>query len=75
MASFCKQCSEYLWKEDFRDLADLVDEIGEYGGVLCEGCGPTWVNKDGLCSGKCLRKHGNLPIEDVKKDFFGEAPF
>lgn len=63
MADFCKQCSEELFDEDFKELAGLGDgsklEPGFGWPALCEGCGPTTVNDDGICTAKnCLRQHG-----------------
>ena len=63
MADFCKQCSEELFGEDFKDLAKLGDpkkmEQGFYPVVLCEGCGPIQVDYFGKCiSPDCLKKHG-----------------
>lgn len=53
MADFCKQCSIELFGEDFKDLAELVTEEEEAKHfvvtVLCEGCGPTDVNRAGEC--------------------------
>jgi len=58
MADFCKQCSEALLGEDFGELRGLCGE-GQTVEVLCEGCGPTIVNEDGVCvNTTCLRKHG-----------------
>ena len=48
MADFCKECSEKLLGEDFRDLAYIVSEEqylrGKAANVLCEGCG--WIVVD-----------------------------
>jgi hypothetical protein len=43
MSDFCKQCSIKIFKEDFKDLAGL----GQRAEVLCEECGPIFVNMDG----------------------------
>lgn len=71
MADFCKQCSESMFGEDFGDLAwgewdHLKDsprftEDGKpyWIGVLCEGCGPTFVIFDGTCIvTNCDEGHG-----------------
>ena len=64
MADFCKQCSLELFGEDFGDLKNLKPEPAPYWitytvRVICEGCGATVVNQDGVCiSGSCLKKHG-----------------
>jgi hypothetical protein len=64
MADFCKQCSTEILGEDLKDLANL-DPDGPplkegYGyNVLCEGCGPTLVDKEGNCIlYGCDKKHG-----------------
>jgi hypothetical protein len=53
MADFCKQCSIELFGEDFKDLAGLVTEkeaeLNIVAAGLCEGCGPTFVNRNGEC--------------------------
>lgn len=54
MADFCKQCSEYIFGEDFGDMRGLVTEDqflkqGVCANVLCEGCGVTQVNHLGEC--------------------------
>lgn len=46
MADFCKECSERLFDKDFGDMANLCGD-GEMVGVLCEGCGYIWVDKNG----------------------------
>ncbi len=62
MAGFCKQCSLEYFDEDFRDLAGLGNgkKLKEgYGwSVLCEGCGPTTVDDDGVCTYTHCPKHG-----------------
>ena len=55
MADFCRQCSLDLFGQDAGDLRGLGGkddkplEPGEGYLVICEGCGPTLVNKDGEC--------------------------
>lgn len=62
MADFCKQCSIELFGKDTRDLADLLSkgdtEEGKVAVVLCEDCGPTYVDHEGTCVGSCF-KAGN----------------
>ncbi len=48
MADFCQQCSIEMFGEDGRDLAELCKD-GEKIMVLCEGCGPTFVDHAGRC--------------------------
>ncbi len=56
MADFCKQCSLIVWGEDYGDLANLC-KAGEMASVLCEHCGPTWVDCNGRCIGNCIEDH------------------
>lgn len=69
MADFCKQCAKEMWGEeipnDFAFLRNAYPEEvanlkeGEGFLVLCEGCGPTVVDPDGVCiTPDCLEKHG-----------------
>lgn len=48
MSGYCKTCSEELFGKDFGDFAGLISkELVESGHgcvVLCEGCGPIFVN-------------------------------
>ena len=53
MADFCKQCSIVAFGEDLGDLKDIAKDE-ELILALCEGCGPTAVNIDGECKGRCL---------------------
>ncbi len=51
MSDYCKQCSEYLFSEDFGDFKglageDLLEDGWGYT-VLCEGCGLILVDDDG----------------------------
>jgi hypothetical protein len=62
MSSFCKQCSLEMFQEDFRELAGLLSHEDADNGylleALCEGCGPTIVNEDGVCmKPDCLKRH------------------
>jgi len=52
-----------LLGEDFGDLRGLStpEDTGQekFMEVLCEGCGPTYVDHDGVCrSPDCTRRHG-----------------
>jgi hypothetical protein len=63
MADFCKQCSIFDFGEDFEDLKGLLTpeqvKTGLVVRVICEGCGPTYVNNDGECVYHgCIHKHG-----------------
>ena len=64
MADFCKQCSERLFGEDFRELAGFTSAEawaeGKAAVTTCEGCGPIQVDPEGRCvSSDCLEKgHG-----------------
>lgn len=46
MANFCKQCSEYLFDEDYKELTHNRDNGSRQ---LCETCGVVLVAKDGTC--------------------------
>jgi hypothetical protein len=48
MADFCHDCSIELFGQDARDLVGLC-KPGEHVGVICEGCGPTHVDNEGVC--------------------------
>lgn len=52
MADFCKQCSIDTFGKDHGDLAGLITEQDTKEGygmwVLCEGCGPAWVDHTGF---------------------------
>ena len=52
MSNFCKDCSEYYFGEDFHDLAGIStpDDTakGLYASVVCEGCGFTQVDHEGV---------------------------
>ncbi len=69
MADFCRQCSMDLFQEDFYDLRGLGDGTpltpGKGWSALCEGCGATVVDDDGVCiSFHCFRKHGKETINE-----------
>jgi hypothetical protein len=68
MADFCKQCSLEIFGKDYKDMAGLSTEEhtkkGKFAIVLCEDCGATQVDHDGVCISKdCLKKHGVLSIK------------
>lgn len=63
MAEFCKQCADDLgFEPDFIGLRsdEEWDKMEEGYGllVLCEGCGPTVVNRDGECVSLSCPVHG-----------------
>jgi len=62
MADFCKQCSMELFEEDCGDLKGLGNGkmlMPDFGwSVLCEGCGPTLVDVEGICIAAWCPKHG-----------------
>lgn len=70
MADFCMQCSEEMFGNDHKELANqctLADNVkGLFAVVLCEGCGPCQVDHEGRCVGGDLCKH------KVEKNY-GEA--
>jgi ribA/ribD-fused uncharacterized protein len=74
MADFCKECyEEHFGPEGTNDLAGLCKE-GEIASVICEGCGPIFVNHEGICHGNhnyvCLRGHEkNRPDDPVIRAF------
>lgn len=77
MADFCKQCSEKIFGDDFRELANITtpeDTTNQlYASTICEGCGWTLVDHEGKCvADDCLEK-GHKPeikcpvVENYKK--------
>lgn len=63
MANFCKQCSIENFGKDFLDMHGCISEKEAAEGfgavVICEGCGVTTVDHEGVCQGGCARKdHG-----------------
>ena len=65
MADFCKQCSERIFNEDYEDMKNLC-KPNEMVSVLCEGCGPCYVNSQGECiSENCLKKHKKVENDHV----------
>ena len=61
MADFCKQCSIEIFGQDSRDLSGLfTGPLNKDHGipVICEGCGWTYVDLEGNCTGVgCLENH------------------
>lgn len=61
MADFCKQCSEEIFDKDYGDFKGIITEKQSKEGyampVLCEGCGPTYVDHEGKCIGIYCIKH------------------
>ena len=54
MAEFCYQCTQDHFgdgnKNDFQNMSKKSNtDKGLYASVLCEGCGYTQVNHDGMC--------------------------
>lgn len=64
MADFCEQCSKKLNfpENDMRGIA----EPNYVAGVLCEECGPTWVDPDGRC---VVPEHGDHSEEALERYF------
>lgn len=52
MADFCKRHSIQLFGKDFKELEGLCKK-GEFVYVICESCGPTTVNHEGVSVQKC----------------------
>ena len=79
MADFCKGCAEDLGLPT--GLSGLLTESEAEDDmviqVICEGCGVTHVNNDGVCvDPDCLRDH-TIPREQdtvYKKAVYGEFP-
>ncbi|MDD3412489.1 MAG: hypothetical protein PHY47_00650 [Lachnospiraceae bacterium] len=61
MADFCRQCSIEIFGEDFKELAGIVSPeeftADKAAFVMCEGCGPIFVNPDGSCIDSTCVKH------------------
>ena len=63
MADFCRQCTIVVFGEEYADKNDMqgLCEPDEMAAVLCEHCGHTWVDNEGVCLGNCLEpEHINL---------------
>lgn len=70
MADFCKQCSIHHFGRDTKDLAgmstgqDTVQRL--YIKAICEGCGFTWVDHEGVCvATDCMVKHDIQAASDI----------
>ena len=64
-----------MWGKDMGDLAsprDPAEEIILY--TLCEGCGPTVVNKQGECIGDCDLHHGTMKVQTMREFVQGVLP-
>ena len=57
MADFCKACSEEHFDRDFGELARMASEDGVVS-VICEGCGPIFVDHAGVCVSPACLCHG-----------------
>lgn len=61
MASFCRQCSEMIFGEDYGDLKGCTPAEAWAAGmacwVICEGCGHIQVDPEGRCCGGCMEGH------------------
>lgn len=55
MAEFCEQCAQELGFEcgDFFDMCERGMKIA----VLCEDCGPIYVDHNGFCVSDCGKNH------------------
>lgn len=72
MADYCKQCSINLFDLDYRELAKLSKpedtEKGIYAEVICEGCGFTYVDHEGICvNPNCMEQHGKKSLNPTDK--------
>lgn len=56
MADFCRQSSIELFGQDFGDMKGLCDSKS-FIEVLCEECGFSSVDSDGVCVGGELCSH------------------
>ena len=56
MADFCSQCSIELFGRDYGDMKGLCT-TGYVMTVLCEDCGPIYVNPTGQCVCNCSKHH------------------
>lgn len=67
MADFCRQCSLDGFGEDWGDLANIStpEDTAKklYARVICEGCGVTSVDHEGVCvSPVCREQHGSPDV-------------
>lgn len=62
MSSYCKACSEEIFGEDFRELANITKkeewENGKAAVVICEGCGAIQIDPEGNCASFDCDKKG-----------------
>ncbi len=68
MADFCSQCSIETFGTDHGDLSGLITQENSAAGyvrpVICEGCGPTYVNHLGECRNPtCGKRHGEPNVQ------------
>lgn len=56
MADYCKQCSINIFGKDHEDLKGIAKPHAAIG-AICEGCGYTNVNHEGVCCGPCMIDH------------------
>lgn len=70
MADFCKQCSVATFGKDSHDLAGITSPEDQadnlFAVVLCEGCGVTQVDAEGVCIGGCQENHPDLALPGDK---------
>ncbi|NOR27652.1 MAG: hypothetical protein GQ540_03875 [Lutibacter sp.] len=81
MAEFCKQCSIDMFGKDFGDFKYMGngEKLKEGCGwqVLCEGCGPTFVDDEGVCIYPYCEKHKgswlakNITRDEKTKEYIG----
>jgi hypothetical protein len=62
VSCYCLQCSVSLFRYDARELAGLITAQDVRDGlthpVICEGCGPTFVDHKGKCVSDDCPDHG-----------------
>ena len=65
MADFCYRCTEDIFGKEYIDKNDMkgLCKSHEMTMVLCEGCGPIWVNYLGKCLGSCEMYHIEEPVQ------------
>jgi hypothetical protein len=71
MADFCAQCWPEAWGDPaeigkpagFNDFIDEGCPEGSVMSALCEGCGPTLVDRDGVCRYACAENHAPRPVK------------
>jgi hypothetical protein len=69
MAEFCHECSIEVFGEDFEELARLVEK-GCKVAVICEDCGITFVDHQGVCVSDCDKQHYD---KRVKEGYWAEG--